>query len=235
VKLAFNYKVGKILNYESKSVVIRQVSKVMELVDANKFISFSKILLKPIAYDEEGFHLKLKVFNNNVSEEEVAQEMSSDIKTTIVPVSNQIVYMLVNPRGEILESAGSNEVSTIVFPDYDINIGDSWTNPIKFVLPTVNKEANVNMVYTLKEVKNNIAIIEAKSNEVDLSIPINLEIISGKSEILEGNFIINLKSYTEFDMNLGTNVLQEVNIDTIIKVQEYVMENNVYNTVKLVN
>jgi len=235
VKLAFNYKVGTILNYESKSVVIRQVSKVMEVVDANKFISFSRILLKPIAYDEEGYHLRLRVFNKSLSEEEVAREMSNDTKTTIVPISNQTVYMLVNPRGEILESAGSNEVSTIVFPDYDIDIGNSWANVIKFVLPTVNKEANVNMVYTLKEVKNNIAIIEAKSNEVDLSIPINVEIISGKSEILEGNFIINLKSYTEFDMDLGTNVLQEVNIDTIIKVQEYVMENNVYNTIKLVN
>ncbi len=234
VKLVFNYKVGEVLNYEAKSIVIRQVSKIMELLDANKFISYTSIYLKPIAYDEEGYHIKIKVYNRNVSEQEVAQEMSDDIKTTVIPVANQIVYMLVSPKGEILESAGSNEVSTLVFPDYDLNIGDSWTNPIKFSLPTVNKEANVNMVYTLKEINNNIAIIEAKSNEVSINVPINMEIVSGKSETFEGNFIINIKSYTEFDLNLGTNTLQEVNIDTIIKVQEYVMENNVYNIIKLV-
>ncbi|MGB9637941.1 MAG: DUF6263 family protein [bacterium] len=235
MKLAFNYKIGKILQYEAKSVVIRQVSKVMELLDAGKFISFSNIYLKPIAYDDEGYHIKIKVFNKEVNENELSQEITDDIKTTIVPVSNQIVYMLVSSRGEILESAGSNEVSTLVFPDYDINIGDSWVNPIKFSLPTVNQEASVNMVYTLKNIKDNIAIIEAKSNEVNINLPINMEIVSGKSETFEGNFIINLKSYTEFDLNLGTNVLQEINIDTIIKVQEYVMENNVYNTIKLIS
>ncbi|GEM_PF-1382475 len=233
VKLVFNYKVGKILNYEAKSVVIRQVSKIMEVLDANKFVSYSSINLKPVAYDEEGYHIRIKVYNRNVSEQEIAQEMTDDIKTTVIPVSNQVVYMLVSPRGEIIESAGSNEVSTLVFPDYDLNIGDSWTNPIKFSLPTVNKEANVNMVYTLKEITNNIAIIEAKSHEVSINIPINMELVSGKSETFEGNFIINLKSYTEFDLNLGTNVFQEINIDTIVKVQEYVMENNVYNTIKL--
>lgn len=234
MKLVFNYKIGKVLNYEAKSVVIRQISRVMEVIDANKFLSFSNINLKPIAYDEEGYHIKIRVSNKNVSQEEISNEISEDYKTTVVPVSDQVVYMLVSPNGRIIESAGSNEVSTLVFPDYEVNIGDSWTNSINFVLPTVNKEANINMVYTLKDVVNNVALIEAKSNEVSFFVPINMEIVTGKTETLEGNFIINMKSYTEFDLSLGTNILQEINIDTIIKVQDYVMENNVFNTVKLV-
>ncbi|MCX7758387.1 MAG: hypothetical protein N2169_02055 [bacterium] len=89
--------------------------------------------------------------------------------------------------------------------------------------------------YTLKSVKDNIFFIEGRSTESSVTIPIDMESITGQKQTLQGSFVVNMSSYFEFDGSLGINRLQEINIDTIIKVEDYVMENNVHNIVKIVD
>lgn len=226
--LRFNYPVGKTINYISKSNTVRQISKAVEIIDMSRFLYFTQIELKPIARDEEGFHLRVKVSNRQPDE-----TIDEEVKTVIIPVNNHTVYMLVDELGNILDSAGSQEVSTLVFPEHEIEVGNYWTSVIKFNLPGYNKYLDINVNYVVKKVENNIIFIEGKSLESSASIPIDMEMVSGQKKVLQGNFIVNIDSYFEFDNSLGTNRLQQLNIDSIIKVEDYVMENNISNLVKI--
>ncbi|MCS7165488.1 MAG: hypothetical protein RMJ51_04355 [Candidatus Calescibacterium sp.] len=228
--LRFNYPVGKVISYQAKSNTVRQISKSIEVIDTSRLVYFSDIKLKTIAKDEEGFHIRVRVSNRQPDE-----KIDEEIKTVIIPVGNQTVYMVVDELGNIIDSAGSQEVSTLVFPDYDIQIGEYWNSTIKFNLPGYNKHMDISISYVVKEVKDNIFYIEGRSNESSASIPIDMESITGQKQTLQGNFVVTINSYFEFDNSLGTNRLQEIYIDTIIKVEDYVMENNVHNVVKIVN
>ena len=228
--LRFNYQVGQQINYLAKSDTFRQISKSMEIIDTSRLLYFSEINLKTIAKDDEGFHLRVRVFNRQPDE-----NINEEVKTVVIPVNNQIVYMLVDELGNILDSAGSQEVSTLVFPEYEIDVGQYWKTTIKFNLPGYNKYMDINMDYHLKEVKDDIFYIEGRSLENSTSIPIDMQNVIGEKQILQGNFLVTINSYFEFDKKIGTNRLQEISIDTIIKVEDYVMENNIRNTVKLKN
>jgi len=227
--LRFNYPVGKTLKYVAKSNTIRQISKSIENIDTSRLIYFSDIELKTIAKDEEGFHIRIKVSNRQPDE-----AIDEEIKTVIIPVGSQVIYMLVDEFGNILESAGSQEVSTLVFPEYEVEVGQYWTSVIKFNLPGYNKYMDINVEYAIKKIENEVVFIEGRSAESSVSIPIDMESISGQKRTLQGSFIVTINSYFEFDTSIGTNRLQEVNIETIIKVEDYVMENNVHNLVKMV-
>lgn len=227
--LRFDYPIGKTINYISKSNTIRQISKSVEVIDMSRFLYFTQVELKTIAKDEEGFHIRVRV-SNRQSDESIDEE----IKTVIIPVNNHTVYMLVDELGNILDSAGSQEVSTLVFPEYEIDVGNYWTGTIKFNLPGYNKYLDINVNYVIKKVENNIVFIEGKSLETSTSIPIDMEMVSGQKKVLQGSFIVSIQSYFEFDTSLGTNRLQELSIDSIIKVEDYVMENNINNFVKIV-
>ncbi|MEN3015262.1 MAG: hypothetical protein ABDH21_04300 [bacterium] len=226
--LKFNYPVGKTIKYISKSNTIRQISKSMDLVDASRIMYFSDIELKTIAKDEEGFHIRVKVSNRQPDE-----TPSEEMKTVIVPVNEQTIYMLMDEYGNIVDSAGSQEVSTLVFPDYELEIGQYWTVNIDFNLPGQNKQLQIPMTYVVKSVENGIVYIEGRSTESSASIPMDMELITGQKKTIQGNFIVTINSYFEFDSSQGINKLQQVNIDTIIKVEEYVMENNIQNLVKI--
>lgn len=228
--LRFNYPVGKIFRYTSKSSTLRQISKSMELIDASRLIYFSEIEMKTIAKDEEGFHIRVRVSNRQ--QDEIVDE---EIKTVIIPVNNQTIYMLIDELGNIKESAGSQEVSTLVFPDYEVDIGNYWSSKIKFNLPGYNKEMDINIDYTLKEANGDILVIEGKSSESSINIPIDMEYITGKKQTLQGSFVVNIYSHFQFDKSLGVNLSQEINLDTIIKVEDYVMENNIHNLVKMIS
>ncbi|MFN3995423.1 MAG: hypothetical protein ACK4GR_02695 [bacterium] len=227
--LRFNYPVGKTIKYISKSNTVRQISKAVEIIDMSRFLYFTQVELKTIAKDEEGFHIRVRV-SNRQSDENIDEE----IKTVIIPVNNHTIYMLVDELGNILDSAGSQEVSTLVFPEYEIEVGNYWTSTIKFNLPGYNKYLDINMNYVVKKVENDIIYIEGKSLETSTSIPIDMEIVSGQKKVLQGSFVVSIESYFEFDTSIGTNRLQELNIDSIIKVEDYVMENNINNIVKIV-
>lgn len=227
--LRFNYPVGKTFKYIAKSNTIRQISKSIENIDTSRLVYFSDIELKTITKDEEGFHIRVRISNRQPDE-----TIDEEIKTVIIPVGSQVIYMLVDEFGNILESAGSQEVSTLVFPEYEVDVGQYWTSVIKFNLPGYNKYMDINVEYVVKKIENEIVFIEGRSSESSVSIPIDMESITGQKRTLQGSFIVTINSYFEFDTSIGTNRLQEVNIETIIKVEDYVMENNVHNLVKIV-
>jgi hypothetical protein len=232
--LRFNYVPGKVLKYIGRSVTFRRIQKGADLVDNSKIVYFSEVLLKTIAKDEEGFHVKLQISDRKPYEDEDIKEDNEDIKVIILPVNKQVIYMVIDEFGNIKESAGSQEVSTLVFPSYEINVGEVWVSNINFELPNYNKKMDIPVNYKLKNINNGIAYIEGSSLENTISLPMELDGIDGKKQILQGNFIVSIDSYFEFDTLLGTNILQNVNIETVIKVEDYVMENNITNFVKFV-
>ncbi len=224
--LRFKYQPGEILRYQVKTNTIRETYQMDKVIEQQHQQVLTEVTIKCLNVEDDKAYVILsgepKEFllkgqtpegshiDYRASQEELAK-------------SRYKVYITFDSRGRVLEMIGGSDVPALIFPEEEVQTGSTWKEEVKLNLPMVDEPISLELVYSVESVDGDKALISLESQEKNLNVPVSLTLESQERSFM-ADYLIRLHGRFEFDVSKGKLVGHNLNLDTTVKMDVYMVE-----------